>query len=168
MHRLIEHQLIHEVLERSVGVHQLGVRADKVVGDMTHTTKKGILIDKVLLIHPVGQVDGEGKDLVVVARDAGDLVDDNGQAVTVVHLLEIGLRGASVSVVGVQTEVVRGAVGDKSHELLEPGAAIVSPCRTRAAQLLAATTQLQDLIMPDVCGLLWGDPITLWLVEVQY
>lgn len=50
----IAHELVHQIGEVTVWVHQLSCWTNIAVGDLSHATEKAILEDPVGLVHPIG------------------------------------------------------------------------------------------------------------------
>ena len=68
VHRLIPHQLVHQIRKRPIRIHQLRRRTDKVIRKVLHASKKAVLENIVRAVHPVGNLGRESDNGRQVSR----------------------------------------------------------------------------------------------------
>ena len=138
MHGLIVHQLVHQVLERPIRIHQLRSRTNKVIRNMFHTTEKAIFKNIIRIVHPVGDFDRESHNRSQVSCRRCNFRNDNMVlGIQAVHFLNLLNGGVSVGPVVVHSEVVRRVVGDFLHEVRDPSVPGGIACAGRADELIA-------------------------------
>ena len=166
MHRLIPHQLVHQIRERTIRVHQLCGWTDKVIRYMLHASEKAILENIVRVVHPVDNLDREANNRGLVLRRRSNLRHDNGQVgMQVVHILDFSNRSVAVGSVVVHSEVVGRIAGDFAHEVGDPSVSGIIACARRADELVALVSKRDNLVVPNVGGLLRRDATALGLIE---
>ena len=166
MHRLLPHQLVHQICERTIRVHQLRGRTDEIVRYMLHAAEKAVLENIVRVVHPVDDLHREAHDRGLVLRRRSNLRHDDGHVqMRVVHVLYLSDRGVAVCAVIVHSEIVGRIAGDFAHEVGDPGVSGVVACARGADELVALVSKGDDLVVPDVGGLLRRDAAALGLVE---
>ena len=72
LHRLVMHELVHQITETSIRTHQLCRWADKIVGGMLHAPKPTIFSYPILLIQPIRYLGCAIQHGIIVAGDARD------------------------------------------------------------------------------------------------
>ena len=166
MHRLVPHQLVHQICEGTIRIHQLGSWTDEVVRYMLHASEEAILEYIVCVVHPVGNLDREANNRGLVVRCRSNLRHDDGHVrMQVVHILDFLNRGVAVCPVVVHSEVVGRIAGDFAHEVRDPSVSGVITCARRADKLVALVSKWEDLVVPDIRGLLCRDATALGLIE---
>ncbi len=167
VHRLFVHQLMHQTLERPVRVHQLCLRADEVVRNVAHASKKTIFEDPRDLVTPIGNIHGEFHHLSLAARSGSKFRDIQRLLwVLVVHLFEILDRSILIGTVVVYAKVIRRIAGNPMHEIRDPCLTWRVTGTRRADELIAVPAKLHHLLEPDVCSLCRGYPGSFGLIEV--
>lgn len=166
-HRLITHQVPHELCKVSIRLHQRGLRTDKIIRHLPHGAEEGILKDEVGLVHPVGDVEGELIDFVFIARDAGDLGDDDFEVgVLLVHVLDEGNGVGGFGAVVVEAEEVGRVALDEGEEFVDPVLAVLVVGAAGADELFAVlATQGEHLVVPVLLGFFGADAVAFGLVE---
>ena len=166
VHRLIPHQFVHQIRERTIGFHQLCGWTDKVIRHMLHASEKAVLEHIVRVVHPVDDLDREANHRGLVMRRRSNLRHNNGQIrMRMVHILDLLDRGVAVGPVVVHSEVVGRVAGDFAHEIRDPSVSGAIARARRADELVAFVSKGDDLVVPDVGGLLRRDATALGLVE---
>ena len=166
MHRLIPHQLVHQIRKRPILLHQLRRRTHKPIRDPLHAAKKPILKHIIRLIHPISNLHRKPHHVRLLARRRRNLRHDDRQLrMQAMHTLDLPDRRIAVLAVVVHTKIIGRGAGDSAHEVGEPGAAGVVAGAGGADELVALAAEREYLGIPDVGGLLRGDAAALGLVE---
>lgn len=163
------HQLPHQIRKRPIRLHQLGLRTDKTIRHLPHTSKKRILENPIRLIHPIAQIRREMHHLIMLSGNRRNLRHHNPRlGMFLMHHLDVVDRRFAVGAVVMDAEEIGRVIRDAVHEVVDPFLAVGVAGAGRADEFLALVApQGEHLLVPDVRGVLWGDACAFRLVEEE-
>ena len=168
--RLSVIKLLHQRRKAPIRLHQLGLRTDEIVRNMSHATKKSIFENVVRLVHPIRHVRRETHHIRTILRNGRNLGHDNlVLGILGVQLFQKRLCRAPVRTVVVDADEFGRVRLDEVHPLREPFQALVASSAGRADEFLVLLLRIRDHLVEPVgrCSLR-RDAVLLGLVKVVH
>lgn len=109
------------------------------------------------MYHPVCELDRKALNVLVVHRDAGNLMHDDRKLMYIVHVRDVLDCSVPIGVVNMQSQIVGTDVVNKTEEFSNPGVALSISGAAWTTKLLAFLPQLEDLVTPNAGSLFRRD-----------